>query len=79
MSRFYEKVEKSEVICDNIIDMLKFTNERRLRKLKKNEKIVFENYGIEFSEKDFKDVDIDTLVELKKRVRNIIKELENVE
>lgn len=43
---------------------------------KKNEKISFEDYGIEFTEKDFKDVDMDTLIELKRKVRNTIKEID---
>lgn len=43
---------------------------------KKNEKISFEDYGIEFTEKDFEDVDIETLVELKTKVKNTIKEID---
>ena len=48
-------------------------------KLKKDEKIIFEDYGIQFSQKDFENLDMDTLIELKKKVGNIIKELENSE
>lgn len=42
----------------------------------KNESISFEEYDIKFTKKEFENIDIDTLIELKRKVRNTIKEIQ---
>ena len=46
---------------------------------KNNDKIVFEEYGIEFTDDDFKGVDQDTLIKCKRKLNELLRELENKE
>ena len=46
-------------------------------KEKDEDKITFEEYGIEFTDKDFKGVDPDTLILCKMRLMKLLKEIEN--
>lgn len=45
-------------------------------KEKEEDKIVFEEYGIEFTDEDFKGVDRETLVECKRKLNELLKKLE---
>lgn len=42
-----------------------------------NDKIVFEEYGIEFTDDDFKGVDQETLIQCKNKLKDLLKKLEN--
>ena len=42
-----------------------------------DDKILFEDYGIEFTEDDVKDVDLDVLKKYREKINNIIRRLEN--
>ena len=44
---------------------------------KENDKIVFEDYGIEFTDDDFKGVDQETLIKCKRKLNDLLKKLEN--
>ena len=46
---------------------------------KDNDKIVFEEYGIEFTDDDFKDVDQDTLIKCKRKLNELLRKIENKE
>ena len=39
------------------------------------DKIVFEDYGIEFTDKDFEGVDKETLIECKRKIEDTLKKL----
>lgn len=39
------------------------------------DKIVFEDYGIEFTDKDFEGVDKETLMECKKKIEDTLKKI----
>ena len=43
---------------------------------KEQNKIVFEEYGIEFTDEDFEGVDIDTLVECKEKIEKVLRKIE---
>lgn len=45
--------------------------------MEKEEKIVFEDYGIEFTDEDFEGVDLETLERCKIKLKKLLKELEN--
>ena len=44
---------------------------------KDKEKIVFEEYGIEFTDDDFKGVDQETLIKCKRKLNELLRKLEN--
>ena len=44
---------------------------------KNNDKIVFEEYGIEFTDDDFKGVDQETLIKCKRKLNALLRKLEN--
>lgn len=44
---------------------------------KNNDKIVFEEYGIEFTDDDFKGVDQDTLIKCKRKLNELLRKIEN--
>ena len=46
---------------------------------KNNDKIVFEEYGIEFTDDDFKGVDQETLIKCKRKLNELLRKLENKE
>ncbi len=46
---------------------------------KDNDKIVFEEYGIEFTDDDFKGVDQDTLIKCKRKLNELLRKIENKE
>ena len=46
---------------------------------KNNDRIVFEDYGIEFTDEDFKAVDQNTLIKCKRKLRELLRKLENNE
>ena len=46
---------------------------------KNNDKIVFEEYGIEFTDDDFKGVDQETLIKCKRKLNELLGKLENKE
>lgn len=41
------------------------------------DKIVFEDYGIEFTDEDFKGVDQETLINCKRKLRDLLNKLES--
>ena len=45
--------------------------------MEKEDKIVFEDYGIEFTDEDFKGVDVETLERCKSKLKELLKKLEN--
>ena len=47
--------------------------------MEKNEedKIVFEDYGIEFTDKDFEGVDEDTLIRCKRKLNDLLKKMKD--
>ena len=45
--------------------------------MRDEDKIIFEDYGIEFTDEDFKGVDNKTLVECKRKLNELLKKLEN--
>ena len=46
--------------------------------MKENEdKIIFEDYGIEFTDEDFKGVEQETLINCKKKLMDLLKKIEN--
>lgn len=51
------------------------------KNIMKNEddKIVFEEYGIEFTDEDFKGVDQETLIRCKRKLNELLKKLQNNE
>lgn len=44
---------------------------------KEEDKIVFEDYGIEFSDKDFEGVDQDTLIRCKRKLNDLLKKMKD--
>ena len=44
---------------------------------KNNDKIVFEEYGLEFTDDDFKGVDQDTLIKCKRKLNELLRKIEN--
>lgn len=44
---------------------------------KNNDKIIFEEYGIEFTDDDFKGVDQETLIKCKRKLNELLKKIEN--
>lgn len=44
---------------------------------KKEDKIIFEDYDIEFTDEDFKGVDQETLIRCKRKLNELLKKLEN--
>ncbi len=46
-------------------------------KEKDEDKIVFEEYGIEFTDDDFKGVEAEALIACKKKLMKLLKEVEN--
>ena len=46
-------------------------------KNKNEDKIVFEEYGIEFTDDDFKGVEKEALIECKKKLTELLKKIEN--
>ena len=44
---------------------------------KEDDKIVFEEYGIEFTDEDFKGVDQETLIQCKRKLNELLKKIEN--
>ena len=44
---------------------------------KEEDKIVFEDYGIEFSDKDFEGVDQDTLIRFKRKLNDLLKKMKD--
>ncbi len=46
---------------------------------KNNDKIVFEEYGIEFTDDDFKGVDQETLIKCKRKLNELLRKIENNE
>lgn len=46
---------------------------------KEDDKIVFEDYGIEFTDDDFKGVDQETLIKFKRKLNELLKKIENKE
>lgn len=46
-------------------------------KEKNEDKIVFEEYGIEFTDDDFKGVEPEALIACKKKLMRLLKEIEN--
>lgn len=47
--------------------------------MKEDDKIVFEEYGIEFTDKDFEGVDRETLINCKKKLNELLKKIEKKE
>lgn len=45
--------------------------------MEKEDKIVFEDYGIEFTDEDFKGVDQETLIRCKEKLNELLKKLNN--
>ena len=45
--------------------------------MEKEDKIVFEDYGIEFTDDDFEGVDLETLERCKAKLKELLKKLEN--
>ena len=45
--------------------------------MENDEKIVFEDYGIEFTDKDFEGVDQETLIRCKEKLYKLLKKMEN--
>ena len=41
------------------------------------DKIVFEDYGIEFTDEDFKGVDTETIIKCKRKLNELLKKLES--
>ena len=46
-------------------------------KNKNEDKIVFEEYGIEFTDDDFKGVEKEALIECKKKLTQLLRKIEN--
>lgn len=46
---------------------------------KNSDKIVFEEYGIEFTDDDFKGVDRETLIKCKRKLNELLRKIENNE
>ena len=46
---------------------------------KNSDKIVFEDYGIEFTDEDFKGVDKETLIKCKRKLLDLLRKIENNE
>lgn len=46
---------------------------------KNSDKIVFEDYGIEFTDEDFKGVDQETLIKCKRKLLDLLRKIENNE
>lgn len=46
---------------------------------KDDDKIVFEEYGIEFTDDDFKGVDQETLINCKRKLLELLRKIENNE
>ena len=44
---------------------------------KEEDKIVFEDYGIEFLDKDFEGVDQDTLIRCKRKLNDLLKKMKD--
>ena len=42
-----------------------------------DDKIVFEDYGIEFTDKDFEGVDQETLIRCKEKLNELLRKMEN--
>lgn len=42
----------------------------------KEEKITFEEYGIEFTDEDFKNADLETLVECREMLKEVLNKIE---
>ena len=43
----------------------------------KEDKIVFEEYGIEFTDEDFEGVDQETLIKCKRKLNDLLRKIEN--
>ena len=56
-----------------------FTKERGFFMGKNSDKIVFEEYGIEFTDDDFKGVDRETLIKCKRKLNELLRKIENNE
>ncbi|MCI8273390.1 MAG: hypothetical protein HFJ55_04840 [Clostridia bacterium] len=44
--------------------------------MEKEDKIVFEDYGIEFTDKDFEGVDQETLIKCKRKLNKLLEKIE---
>ena len=45
--------------------------------MKNEDKIIFEEYGIEFTDEDFEGVDQETLIKCKRKLNDLLKKIEN--
>ena len=61
------------------MDRYIFTKEGGFFMEKNSDKIVFEEYGIEFTDDDFKGVDQETLIKCKRKLLELLKKIENNE
>lgn len=57
------------------ISNILYEYKRRIKPME--DKIVFEDYGIEFTDKDFEGVDIEILKKYKEKISKMIEKLEN--